>query len=166
MVPTLNFIARALSSSVRNVDVAVNPDKNIRNAKILEYPKQALYFIASFIALVSLCHFLSLGNRYSTRNRASEEGRRASISAFKLPAALVDTFRALFFRWTIPFAWSFTLNLAELGVTLGYIGVLFSWTFVNSMFYGTPLEYQLVLRFRLFRHIDHGRTSRPPILCR
>ena len=142
MVPSLNFIARAVSSpSLGNVHAVVNPDRILRNARTVEYPKQAIYFIASFIALVSLCHFISLGNRYSTRNRASEAQRSTSISASRLPAALVDTFRAVFFRWTIPLAWSFTLNLAELGLTLGYIGVLFSWSFVNSTSHETASEF-------------------------
>lgn len=141
MIPSFNSIAIALSSSsLGNVDAVVNPDKNIRNARILEYPKQALYFIASFIALVSLCHLLSLGYRYTTRNRPPEVQRRANIAVSRLPTALVDTFRALFFRWTIPLGSSFTLNLAELGLILGYIGVLFSWTFVNSRLHAFESE--------------------------
>ncbi|KIM37179.1 hypothetical protein M413DRAFT_77388 [Hebeloma cylindrosporum] len=133
MLPSINLIARTISfPSLGNVDAVVNPDKNIRNARIVEYPKQALYFIASFIALVSLCHFFSLGYRYATRNRFSDVQRRDRILLSRLPIALVDTLRALFFRQTIPIGSSFTLNLAELCLILGYLGVLFSWTFVNS----------------------------------
>ena len=147
MVPSFNSIARALSSSLGNVDAraVVNPDRKIRNARTSEYPKQALYFIASFIALVSLCHLLSLGYSYVTRHRPSEVQRRASISVSRVPTALVDTFRALFFRWTIPLGSSFTLNLAELGLTVGYIGVLFSWTFVNSTLHATESDFLILM---------------------
>ena len=135
MVAALKTLENSLSSFPPvNLAVTTNVDKTIRKARTLSYPKHVLYYIASFIALMSLCHFLSLGYRYATRNRASNAQLRTSISGFRLPAALVDSLRALVFRWTIPVGSSFTLSLAELTLALCYIGLLFSWTFVGSRF--------------------------------
>jgi hypothetical protein len=135
MVAALKTLANSLSS-FPPVSLAVTPnlDRAIRKARTVSYPKYVLYYIAGFIALMSLSHFLSLGYRYATRNRASNARLRTSISVFRLPAALVDSLRALVFRWTVPVGSSFTLSLAELTLALCYIALLFSWTFVGSRF--------------------------------
>ena len=114
----------------------VDPNKAIRIARFFSYPKQVLYLLASFIALVSICHFISLGYYFLTRHRrrtvpnGPPDGNKIRWSRF--PAAVLDTLRTLSFRYTIPLGANYTFNLAELGLTVGYIGVLFSWTFVNS----------------------------------
>ncbi|KAF8961720.1 ferric reductase NAD binding domain-containing protein, partial [Flammula alnicola] len=96
------------------------------------YPKQIIYLLASFTALVSLCHFLSLGYRYATRNRVYAAKKKTAISLRRLPAAVADSARAVTFRWTLALGSSYTLNLAGVFLTLGYIAVLLTWTFVNS----------------------------------
>ncbi|KAF9478932.1 hypothetical protein BDN70DRAFT_932948 [Pholiota conissans] len=119
----------------------VDPNKAIRIARFFSYPKQELYLLASFIFLVSLAHYLSLLHRYLSRNRP--HATRPTSNAIRwrrLPLAATDTLRAMAFRWTVPLGLGYTLNLAELGLTVGYIGVLFSWTFVNT----TNLEGMLV----------------------
>ena len=142
MVALLRPFANSLSSlSSGNLATVIyrDDDDDIGEDRAISYPKYVLYLIASFIALVSLSHFLSLGYRYATRKRAYRAQLRTSISAFRLPTALVDSLRAIVFRWTVPLGSSFTLSLAELGLALGYIGVLFSWTLAASMslvFYG------------------------------
>lgn len=110
---------------------AVDPDKAIRIPRFFSYPKQVLYLVSSFIALVSLCHFISLAYRYAIRNRTYSATRRPSALR-RFPTAVIDSLRAIAFRWTVPIGASYTLNLAEVGMTLGYTGVLLSWTFVNS----------------------------------
>ncbi|KAF8903885.1 ferric reductase NAD binding domain-containing protein [Gymnopilus junonius] len=114
-------------------------DKTLRVARSFAYPKQILYLIASFIALVSLCHIISVAFRYATRKRVYS-GKRASASVSRLPIALVDSIQALTMRWTIHLGSSYMFNFAEVGVVIGYMGVLFSWTFVNT----TTLEGQKV----------------------
>src|SRR6266567_8424433 len=135
MVASLKTLANSLSSfPPENLDVTVETDDTISEARIVSYPKDVLYFMASFIAVVCISHFFSLCYRYTIRTRASMAQLRTSISALRLPTAFVDSLRALVFRWTIPLGSSFTLSLAGLGLALGYICVLFSCTFVDSMF--------------------------------
>ncbi|KAF8155465.1 ferric reductase NAD binding domain-containing protein [Crassisporium funariophilum] len=127
-----------LASSIQtsHIDAApapVDPDKAIRIARFFSYPKQVLYLIASFIALISLCHFIAAAYQYATRKRVYQRtDARTAVSLRRIPAAAADSFRAIAFRWTIPIGASHTLNLAEVGLTVGYIGVLLSWTFVNT----------------------------------
>jgi hypothetical protein len=108
-------------------------DLQRRNARLLTYPKQVVYFIVSFIALISLCHFLSMFYHFIIRNRIHEWKRRTSVSLTRLPAAVADSFRALAFRWTIPVGSSHELNFVEVGLTFAYMAVLYTWAFVNSM---------------------------------
>ena len=108
-------------------------DKELRKARTLAYPKQVLYFIAGFIALIFLCHFFSMFYRFVLRKRIHEWKRRTTVSLTRIPAALADSFRALAFRWTVPVGSSHELNFVEVGLTLAYMAVLFTWTFVNSM---------------------------------
>ncbi|KAJ3493941.1 hypothetical protein NLJ89_g10910 [Agrocybe chaxingu] len=123
----------------------VNIDKVLRVARSWAYPKQVLYLLASFISLVALCNRLSFAYRYLTRKRTSPTtfsvGQRTGISLLRLPLALVDTFQALAFRWTIPIGRWYTLNLTEVGLAAAYVGILLSWTFVNTTdATGIPVE--------------------------
>ena len=113
-------------------------DKAMINARDFSYPIQILYFIASLIALISLCHFFTLFYMFTTRKRVYDWKQRSAVSLRRVPAAAVDSFRTLVFRWTVPVGSSRELNFAEVGLTLGYIAVLFSWTFVNSMLHFSP----------------------------
>ena len=108
-------------------------DGELKNARILAYPKQVLYFLASFIALISLCHFFSIFYRFIIRKRIHEWNKRTTVSLTRLPAAVADSFRALAFRWTVPVGSSHELNFVEVGLTLAYMAILYTWAFVNSM---------------------------------
>ncbi|KAF8813105.1 hypothetical protein BYT27DRAFT_7181675 [Phlegmacium glaucopus] len=110
----------------------VPSDSHYSNARDISYPNQVLYFIASVIALISLCHFFSISYKFITRKRVYGWKRRTAVSLARVPAAVVDSFRTLAFRWTVPIGSSHELNLAEVGATLGYMAVIFSWTFVNT----------------------------------
>jgi len=113
--------------------VASAADKAIAGARNSSYPKQVAYFMASFIAVISLCHIFSMLYQFITRQRVYGWNRRTAPSLRRVPTAAVDFLRTLALRWTIPVGSSHELNLAEVGLTLGYMAVLFSWTFVNSM---------------------------------
>ena len=110
-------------------------DQDLESARFLAYPKQIIYFIASFIALISICHFFSIFYRFIIRKRIYEWKKRATVSLTRLPAAVADSFRTLAFRWTVPVGSSHELNFVEVGLTLAYMAVLYTWTFVNSMFH-------------------------------
>jgi hypothetical protein len=97
------------------------------------YPTRAWACVGGFIAFVSLCHLFSLLSllwRHVPPDSAASRNRDV-IHIRRLPTALVHTFRVIAFRWTISLGDSFTLNLAELFMTAGYIAILFSWALVN-----------------------------------
>jgi ferric-chelate reductase len=134
-MPFAVVLASAVAPAPTPAPAPVDPNKAIRIARFFAYPKQILYLLASFIFLVSLLHYLALAHRYFTRRRVYPERKATDaqhVSWGRLPAAVVDSLRALAFRWTVPLGFGYTLNLAEVGLTVGYIGVLFTWTFVNS----------------------------------
>ncbi|KAF8809132.1 hypothetical protein BYT27DRAFT_7232494 [Phlegmacium glaucopus] len=107
-------------------------DSAIYKTQTTSYPKEVLYLIASVIALISLNHFLSIFYHFITRKRVYGWKQRTAVSLARVPAAVVDSFRTLAFRWTVPIGSSHELNLAEVGLALGYIAAIFSWTFVNT----------------------------------
>ncbi|RDB30601.1 Ferric/cupric reductase transmembrane component 1 [Hypsizygus marmoreus] len=114
---------------------APDPDKPIRIARFFSYPDQVLYLVASFIGLIVLCHFASLIYTVSRRGKAvsrPSSGQQGRILWKRLPIALLDTFRAIAFRWTVPVGRFHTLNVAELFLTAAYTAVLFTWTLVNT----------------------------------
>ena len=118
--------------------VSSNAESALRKARNFSYPKQILYLIAIFIALLSLCHFFSIFYQFMTRRRAHDWKRRSAVSLLRVPAAVADSFRTLAFRWSIPIGSSHELNLAEVATTLVYMAVVFFCTFVNSMLYFFP----------------------------
>ncbi|TFK37957.1 ferric reductase NAD binding domain-containing protein [Crucibulum laeve] len=113
--------------------MAADPDKTIRVARFFSYPKGLLYFMAGFLALLTIYHFISLRYTYATRNRVVAPTKtRGKISLYRIPATIADTFRALAFRWVIPIGNSYSLNLTEVFLTMGYICIVFTWTLINT----------------------------------
>lgn len=109
-----------------------DPDRTLRIIHASEYPKQVWYLLASFIALVSLCHLISFVRTHPRKRPPPTNGfLRGAISYRKVFAAILDTYRAIAFRWTLPIGRSYTLNLAEVFLTAAYIAVLFTWALIN-----------------------------------
>ncbi|OSC98884.1 iron reductase [Trametes coccinea BRFM310] len=131
------------SSAVSSVLArAANPDKPIRVGRNKEYPRQLWWLIASFIALVSLSHFLSVAVAKCSRRRTdggttSRPGNTRSssdhrLSWRRLPLALVNAFRVVAFRWTLPVGQWQSLTFAEVFIVCAYIVALFTWAFVDT----------------------------------
>lgn len=118
--------------AVPMVSQTPDPDRKIRIAQAVEYPNRAWYCIASFIGFVSICHFTALIYRIWWRRSTQNSRTRGVISYQRLPAATVNAFRALAFRWTLPIGESYTLNLAEVFLTAAYTVIIFVWALVNS----------------------------------
>ncbi|CAA7270026.1 unnamed protein product [Cyclocybe aegerita] len=111
-----NLVHRAATAAPANVD------KVLRVARSWAYPKQVLYLLASFISLVVLCNRLSFAYQYLTRKRTYRQCKPTDW-------------------WTIPIGRWYTLNLTEVGLTAAYVGILLSWTFVNTTSAtGIPVE--------------------------
>ncbi|OJT05986.1 Ferric/cupric reductase transmembrane component 2 [Trametes pubescens] len=121
----------------------MDPNRAIRGAHNKQYPREVWWFVASFIALVSICQLVSWGISKLSSGRpvrkqagdAETAGRSNSPRRFswrRVPLAAVNLYRVVAFRWTLEIGQSYTLNLAEVFVTAAYIIALFVWEFVNT----------------------------------
>ncbi|KAJ7041849.1 ferric reductase NAD binding domain-containing protein [Mycena alexandri] len=114
-----------------------DPDRIPRILLANLYPKQVWYFMAAFIALVSLIHFISVLHAHATRKHAPPTSDdavilRHGVSWSRLPLATLNLFRTLAFRWSITVAGAYTLNVADFLLAGMYLAVIFTWTFINS----------------------------------
>lgn len=132
-----------------------DPDRAPRVALYTLHIHYLWWSIASFIALVSLLQLTSYlhtkiaGRRRDATGRAqdpeqagSARGRHLSLS--RLPVAIINTYRIVAFRCTVGIG-SYTLNLAEVFLTAGYIVMLFGLAFFNSMSFVRRLTTTLML---------------------
>ncbi|KAJ6601629.1 ferric reductase NAD binding domain-containing protein [Mycena sp. CBHHK59/15] len=116
---------------------AVNPDRAPSHSRSYGYPKQIWYLLASFIALVSLCHFaMKLYSFLRLKNpsidRAGPRSVRGPIALRRLPVAMSNVVRNIAFRLTIPFGGSYRVNFAEFFIGSAYIAILFTWALLNT----------------------------------
>jgi hypothetical protein len=63
---------------------------------------------------------------------ASHDHVHYKFSLRRIPLAFVNIYRVVAFRWTLEIGQTYTLNMAEIFVTLGYITLLLTYTFINS----------------------------------
>ncbi|KAI0644002.1 iron reductase [Trametes meyenii] len=121
----------------------VDPNRAIRAGHNKEYPREVWWLVASFIALVSLVQLASwvISKLSSGPTPAPKEGKDAEagvtvrprrFSWRRLPLAILNAYRVVAFRWTLQVGQSYTLNFAEVFVTVVYIVALFVWEFVNT----------------------------------
>ncbi|KAL0959061.1 hypothetical protein HGRIS_014361 [Hohenbuehelia grisea] len=114
-----------------------DPDFKLFKKRNIEYPWQLWYSLAVFIFIVALFQFVSMVHAKRPRKRAGSEkahlaGPRQAVALRKLPAAIVNCYRVMAFRWTLDFGGGYTLNMAEVFLTCGYIALLFTWAFINT----------------------------------
>ncbi|CAK5283019.1 unnamed protein product, partial [Mycena citricolor] len=106
-----------------------SPDFKISSARNLGYPYEIWYFFAGCIALLTLVNITSaLVHRLRRRNGVPPSPPTAFM---RLPAALKYIFRRVAFYSTVSFG-GYSLDVAELFMAVGYIGVIFTWAFVNT----------------------------------
>ncbi|KAF7296046.1 Ferric/cupric reductase transmembrane component 1 [Mycena kentingensis (nom. inval.)] len=118
-----------------------DPDRIPRIRLTNETPKQVWYFLATFMGLVALGHYLARFNAYRTRNRPRKpqppEGtplRADHMSWIRIPLALLNVYRTVAFRWAIGFNFlgAYTINMADFWLASVYLTILFCWTFINT----------------------------------
>lgn len=116
-------------------------DKSLRSARNHLYPLQAWYCIALFIFIIAIFQWISfLHSKFAGRRQMSNASdpehasmhRRRALSWRRIPLGLVNAYRVISFRWTLEFGKSYTLNMAEVFVTMAYIIFLFVWAFINT----------------------------------
>ncbi|KAJ6526009.1 iron reductase [Mycena capillaripes] len=105
-----------------------NPDKPLSIQRNTQYPIQVWYLLASFIALVSICHWTTL---LVTRLRGLKASSPGSSALSRLPLTALHLFRTVAFRMTASFG-GYTLNLTEFFVGAGYIVAILTWEFINT----------------------------------
>ncbi|KAM5543941.1 hypothetical protein V8D89_002558 [Ganoderma adspersum] len=125
-----------------------NPDRAIYYARDEAYPEQLWWLVAAFIGLVAVCQFGAWALAKCSRSRrpsknsqkttdTAEAGGTPSAAGrgFALrnvPTAVINAYRVVAFRWTLEIGQSYTLNFAEVFVTVAYIVALFSWEFLGT----------------------------------
>lgn len=103
-----------------------------------EYPKQVWLLVAPFLFLVGAVRYGPVTLRKVFPGRGGHpdveaDGRivRHAPSIRRLPLAIMNAYRILAFRTTLSIG-PFSLNLAEVFLTIAYIVALFVWSFINS----------------------------------
>ncbi|KAH7903964.1 hypothetical protein BJ138DRAFT_1073787 [Hygrophoropsis aurantiaca] len=104
-----------------------NPDKIIRNVRYLLYPQQAWYCLALFMFVVGCFQWAAF-----LHSKFIGLPTRHGVSFKRLPLALVNAYRVVAFRWTLNIGQSYTLSVAEVFISIGYIVLLLVWTFINT----------------------------------
>ena len=114
-------------------DLAELIDRNIH------YPEQVWYALAVFLFIVGCFQWgSSLHSKFSRRRQYESDEETVNdhvhhnFSIRRIPLALINFYRVLAFRWTLEIGQTYTLNMAEILVTLLYIALLFTYSFINS----------------------------------
>ncbi|KAG2346403.1 hypothetical protein BDR05DRAFT_988089 [Suillus weaverae] len=116
-------------------------DESLRITRNHLYPKQAWYCIGLFVFIIATFQRISfLHSKFAGRRQTSNASdpehasvhRRYAFSWRRIPLGLVNSYRVISFRWTLEFGKSYTLNMAEVFVTMVYIIFIFVWTFINT----------------------------------
>jgi hypothetical protein len=128
------FATRRMSSeSLSGADLTLLVDRNIA------YPEQVWYALAVFLFVVGCFQWgLSLHSKFARRRQHESDEETVSnhvhhkFSLRRIPLALINFYRVIAFRWTLEIGQTYTLNMAEIFVTLGYIALLLTYTYINS----------------------------------
>ncbi|KAF9016423.1 hypothetical protein BDZ89DRAFT_1075648 [Hymenopellis radicata] len=99
------------------MSVPAGPSSHHMPPKDDTYPHDIWFFLASLIALISLCQFISFLLGRVTKSPSGGGFRR-------IPVAAVNAYRALAFRTTVA--------VAEVACAMMYIAVLFAWELVHT----------------------------------
>ncbi|OJA15480.1 hypothetical protein AZE42_06344, partial [Rhizopogon vesiculosus] len=111
----------------------------------IKYPEQLWYALAVFLFVVGCFQWgSSLHSKFARRRQHESDEETASnhvhhkFALRRIPLALINFYRVVAFRWTLEIGQTYTLNIAEVFVTLGYIALLYIYTFIDT----TSLEGQ------------------------
>ncbi|KAG1894707.1 ferric reductase NAD binding domain-containing protein [Suillus fuscotomentosus] len=122
------------SSQFSEADLTLSSDEDIK------YPEQVWYTLAAFLFVIGCFQWgLFLHSKFARRghHEFDEEttitnGVHQKISLRRLPLAVINFYRVVAFRWTLEIGQSYTLNMAEVFVTVAYIVLLLIYAFINT----------------------------------
>jgi ferric-chelate reductase len=145
----------------------MDPDRATRTQRTNTYTTQVWYFLACFIFLVAALRLASVLHSKYSRGRRSSRADPETISSTpssalqlrRFPLAVINTYRILALRCTVRvnIGTFYTLNIAEVCLTLAYIVALFTWTFINSTFYSAMVYVRVLITAH-----DYGLHSDQP----
>ncbi|KIK90705.1 hypothetical protein PAXRUDRAFT_151340 [Paxillus rubicundulus Ve08.2h10] len=115
-------------------------DSTIRIRRNKHYPMEAWYCIGLFLFFIGVFQWTSILRSKLARRRSIRGGdpevtagphpRKFAFS--RIAVGLTNAYRVIAFRWTLEFGESYTLNMAEVFVTIAYIVFLYVWAFTNT----------------------------------
>jgi hypothetical protein len=142
-------------SSLPDADILSLIDRNIK------YPEQVWYALAVFLFVVGCFQWgSSLHSKFARRRQHESDEETASnhvhhkFTLRRIPLALLNFYRVLAFRWSLEIGQTYTLNIAEIFVTLGYIALLYTYTFIDS-----KLTRQNTVILTPYSPLNHAATS-------
>ncbi|KAG1870856.1 ferric reductase NAD binding domain-containing protein [Suillus subluteus] len=108
--------------------------------QFVTYPEQVWYAIAAFLFIVGCFQWGSFVHSKFARRRHYESDEETAItngihqkfSLRRIPLAVINFYRVVAFRWTLEIGQSYTLNMAEVFVTVAYIALLLTYAFINT----------------------------------
>ncbi|KAG1795142.1 ferric reductase NAD binding domain-containing protein [Suillus plorans] len=133
-----------------------------------KYPQQVWIFIGVFPLVVGCFQWGShIHSKFARRRHHESDEETAPIhniqykfSLRRIPLAIINFYRVVAFRWTLEIGKSYTLNMAEVFVTMAYIALLLTYAFINT----TSVEGQKLDVFYWSNRIAVLASSQFPIV--
>ncbi|KAG2095879.1 FAD-binding domain-containing protein, partial [Suillus discolor] len=105
-----------------------------------KYPEQVWYTLAAFLFVIGCFQWgLFLHSKFARRGHhefdeetTTTNGVHKKFSLRRIPLAVINFYRVVAFRWTLEIGQSYTLNMAEVFVTVAYIILLLIYAFINT----------------------------------
>ncbi|KAG2034820.1 ferric reductase like transmembrane component-domain-containing protein [Suillus americanus] len=115
-------------------------DLTVLLQEFVTYPEQVWYTIAAFLFIVGCFQWGSFVHSKFARRRHYESDEETAttndiqhkFSLRRIPLAIINFYRVVAFRWTLEIGQSYTLNMAEVFVSVTYIALLLIYAFINT----------------------------------
>ncbi|KAG1880529.1 ferric reductase NAD binding domain-containing protein [Suillus tomentosus] len=143
-------------------------DINILTEQLDSYPQQVWIYVGVFLSVVGFFQWGShIHSKFARRTHHESDEETAPIhniqykfSLRRIPLAFINFYRVVAFRWTLEIGKSYTLNMAEVFVTVTYIALLLAYAFKNT----TSVEGQKLDVFYWSNRIAVLASSQFPIV--
>ncbi|KAG2112970.1 ferric reductase like transmembrane component-domain-containing protein [Suillus discolor] len=150
------------SSQVSKADIT------ILTQQLDTYPQQVWVFIGVSLSIIGCFQWGShIHSKFARRRHHESDEETAPIhniqykfSLRRIPLAIINFYRVVAFRWTLEIGKSYTLNMAEVLVTMTYIALLLTYAFINT----TSVEGQKLDIFYWSNRIAVLASSQFPIV--
>ncbi|KAG2057927.1 hypothetical protein BDR06DRAFT_987850 [Suillus hirtellus] len=114
------------SDQFSEADLTLFDDENTK------YPEQVWYTLAAFLFVIGCFQWGLRGHHGFDEETTTTNGVHQKFSLRRIPLAVINFYRVVAFRWTLEIGQSYTLNMAEVFVTVAYIVLLLIYAFINT----------------------------------